>query len=184
MSVYAYRGSTPRLGDGVFLAPGSRIIGNVDLGTDVSVWFNAVVRGDVNRIRVGSRTNIQDGAILHVTHRDHDLDVGSNVVVGHGAVLHGCRVEDGALIGIGARVLDGAVIESEAKVGAGAVVPPGVRIPRRKLALGVPARTIRRLTMEERAGVESIVERYVALKDEYGVVLGRGLEAVADMDET
>ncbi|MDH3255957.1 MAG: gamma carbonic anhydrase family protein, partial [Acidobacteriota bacterium] len=125
MPVYSYRGATPRLGDGVFLAPGAHVIGEVDLAANVSVWFNAVIRGDVNSVRVGEGSTIQDGSVLHVTHRLHSLELGAGVVVGHAAVLHGCRIEDGALIGIGARVLDGAVVERGAQVGAGAVVAPG-----------------------------------------------------------
>jgi carbonic anhydrase/acetyltransferase-like protein (isoleucine patch superfamily) len=156
------------------------VIGDVVLGDDVSVWFNAVIRGDVNVIRIGDRTNIQDGCVLHVTHELHRLDVGNDVVVGHGAVLHGCQVGDGALIGIGARVLDGAVIEPGAQVGAGAVVAPGTVVPSGRLALGVPARVTRALRPAEKAEIPAIVSRYVALKESYRRTLGSDCELIED----
>ncbi len=131
-----------------------------------------MARGDVHRIRIGARTNVQDGSVLHVTHDTHPLSVGAGVVIGHAAVVHGCTVEDGALIGIGARVLDGAVVERGAQVGAGAVVAPGHRIPAHQLALGVPARPARPLSDGERRQIEEVAARYVRLKDEYRRALG------------
>jgi carbonic anhydrase/acetyltransferase-like protein (isoleucine patch superfamily) len=145
--VYSYQGRRPRLGEGVFVAPSAEIVGDVEVGAECSFWFHTVVRGDVNWIRIGAGTNVQDGAVLHVTHVDHPLAVGEGVVIGHAAVLHGCTVEDGALVGIGARVLDGAVVEAGAQVGAGAVVAPGMRI--------------------EARAIGEIAERYRALKESY-----------------
>jgi carbonic anhydrase/acetyltransferase-like protein (isoleucine patch superfamily) len=143
------------------------VAGDVELGDDVSFWFHTAARGDVNWMRIGPRTNVQDGAVLHVTHETHPLVVGAGVVIGHAAVLHGCTVEDGALVGIGARVLDGAVVETGAQIGAGAVVSPGTRIPAHHLALGVPARVTRPLSDREREGIPAIAARYVALKERY-----------------
>src|SRR5258708_27531736 len=119
MSIHSYQGRWPSLGARVFLAPGAHLVGDVTLGDDVSFWFHTAARGDVNFIRIGARTNIQDGTVLHVSYLTHPLVIGEGVVVGHQAVLHGCTVEDGALIGIGARVLDGAVVEQGAQIGAG-----------------------------------------------------------------
>jgi carbonic anhydrase/acetyltransferase-like protein (isoleucine patch superfamily) len=167
VSVYAYRGVEPRLGSGVYLAPSAVVVGDVEVGDDVSFWFHTVTRGDVHRIRIGRRTNVQDGAVLHVTHQTHPLTLGEDVVVGHGAILHGCTVEDGALIGIGARVLDGAVVETGAQVGAGAVVAPDTRITAGHLALGVPARVTRPLREEERLEIRRIAARYVDVKNAY-----------------
>ncbi|HVT17622.1 MAG TPA: gamma carbonic anhydrase family protein [Thermoanaerobaculia bacterium] len=174
MPVHPYQGRLPTLGARVFLAPGAHVAGDVELGDDVSFWFHAVARGDVNFIRVGPRTNIQDGSMLHVSHLTHPLIVGAGVVVGHHAVLHGCTVEDGALIGIGARVLDGAVVERGAQVGAGAVVAPGHRVPAGQLALGVPARPVRALTAVESRQIAAACDRYVALKEEYRAALLSG----------
>jgi gamma-carbonic anhydrase len=171
MAALPYAGRWPRLGDRVFLAPGAQVVGDVEAGDDVSFWFHTAARGDVNWIRLGPRTNIQDGAVLHVAYRTHPLVVGADVVVGHQAVLHGCTVEDGALIGIGARVLDGAVIEAGAQVGAGAVVAPGHRVTAGHLALGVPARVVRPLTAEESQRIVETAARYVALKEEYRLAL-------------
>jgi gamma-carbonic anhydrase len=165
--VYPYQGVVPRLGARVFLAPSAELAGDVELGDDVSFWFHTAARGDVNWMRIGPRTNVQDGAVLHVTHETHPLVVGAGVVIGHAAVLHGCTVEDGALVGIGARVLDGAVVETGAQIGAGAVVSPGTRIPAHHLALGVPARVTRPLSDREREAIPAIAARYVALKDRY-----------------
>jgi carbonic anhydrase/acetyltransferase-like protein (isoleucine patch superfamily) len=172
MPVLPYAGRLPSLGARVFLAPGAQVVGDVTAGDDVSFWFNSVARGDVNWIRIGAGTNVQDGAVLHVTHARHPLTVGAGVVVGHQAVLHGCTVEDGALIGIGASVLDGAVVEAGAQVGAGAVVAPGHRVPAGRLALGVPARVMRPLTAEETENIAATRDRYVALKDRYRESLG------------
>jgi carbonic anhydrase/acetyltransferase-like protein (isoleucine patch superfamily) len=167
MPIIPYRGQRPRLGRRVFLAPSAYVTGDVELGDDVSFWFHTAARGDVHWIKIGERTNVQDGAILHVSHGTHPLDVGAGVVIGHAAVVHGCTIGDGALIGIGARVLDGAVVERGAQVGAGAVVAPGTRVPAGHLVLGVPARVARPLRDDERRNIDDIRDRYVALKDEY-----------------
>lgn len=174
MPIHAFRDVTPILGQRVFLAPCARVIGDVSLGDDVSFWFHTVARGDVNTIRIGAGTNIQDGSVLHVTHERFPLVIGRGVVVGHGAIVHGCTVEDGALIGIGARVLDGAVVEAGAQIGAGAVVAPGKRIPAGHLAMGVPARVVRPLRDEEVRTITDIRDRYIALKEEYRAHLGAG----------
>jgi carbonic anhydrase/acetyltransferase-like protein (isoleucine patch superfamily) len=149
------------------VAPSAVITGDVELGDDVSFWFHTVARGDVNWIRIGERTNVQDGSVLHVTHETHPLEIGRGVVVGHQVVLHGCTIEDGALIGIGARVLDGAVVERGAQVGAGALVTPGHRVPAGWLALGTPARPVRPLDEAERETIREIARRYVDLKERY-----------------
>jgi carbonic anhydrase/acetyltransferase-like protein (isoleucine patch superfamily) len=177
MPVYPYQDRWPRLGERVFLAPGAAVVGDVELGDDVSLWFGAVVRGDVHRIAIGAGTNVQDGTVIHVTHETHPTVVGAGVVVGHAVVLHGCTVEDGALVGIGARVLDGAVVEAEAQVGAGAVVAPGTRVPAGRLALGVPARVARPLSAAERRAIAEIRDRYVGLKERYRAALGGGVAA-------
>lgn len=176
MPIYPYNGRSPKLGARVFLAPGAAVVGDVELGDDVSFWFHSAARGDVHFIRIGAATNVQDGAILHVSYGTHPLVVGAGVVVGHAAVLHGCTVEDGALIGIGARVLDGAVVEAGAQVGAGAVVAPGKRVPAGHLALGVPARVVRELSDGERQRIREGRDRYVALKEQYREVMGDGHE--------
>ena len=171
MPAHPYREHRPVLGERVFLAPDAHLVGDVEVGDDASFWFHTAARGDVNFIRVGARTNVQDGAVLHVAHRTHPLVIGAGVVIGHQAVVHGCTIEDGALIGIGARVLDGAVVERGAQVGAGAVVAPGRRVAAGHLALGVPARGVRPLTAEEARRIVETCERYVALKDEYRALL-------------
>jgi gamma-carbonic anhydrase len=167
MPLHPYQGHLPRLGARVWLAPGAHLIGDIVVGDDVSFWFHTVARGDVNWIRIGDGTNIQDGSVLHVTHVRHPLSIGAGVVVGHQAVLHGCTIEDGALVGIGARVLDGAVVEAGAQVGAGAVVAPGHRIPAGQLALGIPARVVRPLTPQETQRIADTRDRYIALKEQY-----------------
>jgi carbonic anhydrase/acetyltransferase-like protein (isoleucine patch superfamily) len=172
--IHSYRDELPRLGERVFLAPSAHVAGAVEVGDDASFWFHTAARGDVNWIRVGARTNVQDGTVLHVTHETHPLAIGADVVVGHSCTIHGCTLEDGCLVGIGARVLDGAVVESGAQVGAGAVVPPGMRVPSGSLAIGVPARIARPLSDEERGAIVEIARRYVEVKDRYLETLGRG----------
>jgi carbonic anhydrase/acetyltransferase-like protein (isoleucine patch superfamily) len=157
----AFGGATPRLHPSVYLAAGCVVVGDVELGPGASVWFGAVVRGDVNSVRVGARTNIQDQAVIHVTGGTHPTVIGDDVTIGHQAVLHGCTVHDRCLIGIGAIVLDGAVVGEESIVGAGALVPPGMVIPPRSLAMGAPARVKRTLDDADAAGLRASAARYV-----------------------
>ena len=165
--MFPYRGIWPRLHRDVWVAPGAAIIGDVVIGAESSLWFGTVVRGDVHSIRIGERTNLQDHSVVHVTRDRHRAEIGSDVSVGHRATVHGCRVEDGALVGMGATVLDGAVVGEEAWVAAGALVPPGVRIPPRSLALGVPARVVRALDEAECRTQRERTQHYVELSREY-----------------
>lgn len=174
MPIHAFDGTVPRLGRNVFLAPSAVLTGDIEVGDDVSFWFHTVARGDVHWIRIGDGSNIQDGSVLHVSYRTHPLLIGRGVVVGHSAVLHGCTVEDNALIGIGARVLDGAVIGKGAQVAAGAVVSPGTVIPPGHMAMGIPARVKRPLSDAEKEGILEIRDRYKQLKESYRKVLGDG----------
>lgn len=137
------------------------VAGDVEIGADTSVWFGSVVRGDVHAIRIGARSNLQDHCVVHVTRDRFPTWIGDEVTVGHRATVHGCRVGDGALVGIAAVVLDGAEIGEEALVGAGALVPPGARIPARHLALGVPARVVRPLRDEEVRSQRARAREYV-----------------------
>jgi gamma-carbonic anhydrase len=157
----AYRGITPRLHPTVFVASGAFIIGDVEIGEYSSVWFNAVVRGDVNIIRIGERVNVQDLCMLHVTHKKYSLTIGSDVTIGHSATVHGCTISDKVLIGMGARVLDAAVIGQNSLIAAGAVVREGMKIPEGVLVAGVPARVIRDLTDEEVLQIEQSATNYV-----------------------
>lgn len=152
--LYAFDGKVPKVHESVFLAAGARIIGDVELAEGVSVWFNTVLRGDVERIRIGRHTNIQDNVTIHVTNFSNPTRVGESVTVGHGAVLHGCTVKDHALIGMNAVVLDRAVIGEESLVAAGSVVLGGTIIPPRTLAAGIPAKVVRPLKEEE---IEEVV---------------------------
>jgi carbonic anhydrase/acetyltransferase-like protein (isoleucine patch superfamily) len=167
MPVLGYDGKTPRLASSVFLAEGSVVSGDVEIGEDSSLWFGTVVRGDVNRVRIGARTNLQDHTVVHVTAGTHPTTLGDDVTVGHRAVLHGCTVNDRCLVGIGAIVLDGAVVGPDAMVGAGALVPPGMVVPSGKLVLGAPAKVKRDLTPEELASLRASAARYVGYAATY-----------------
>lgn len=149
--VRSFGDAEPRIHPSAWLAPGCAVIGDVEIGPDSSIWYGVVLRGDVHHIRIGARSNVQDGTVVHVTKDRFPAWIGDEVTVGHRAVVHGCRVADGALIGIGALVLDGAEIGEEALVGAGAVVTPGTVVPPRTLVLGTPARAVRELDPGERA---------------------------------
>ena len=173
-SLRIYQGVTPTLGARVYLDPQACVIGDVVLGDDVSVWPMVVIRGDVNAIRVGPRTSVQDGSVLHVSHPGpdgppggHPLVIGADVTIGHKAVLHGCTVGDRCLVGMGAIVLDGVVIEDQVMVGAGALVPPGKRLRRHTLWIGNPAREARALTAREIEGLTSSAAHYLRVKDRY-----------------
>lgn len=166
-SVIPYRGIIPKIDKSVFLAEGARVIGDVEIGADSSIWFNAVVRGDVHWIRIGARTNVQDNCVLHVTHQRYPLQVGSDVTVGHSAVLHGCTVEDCCLIGMGAIVLDNARIHSHSLVAAGSLVQEGFEVPEGSLVAGVPAKVKRPLTAEESAFLMRSAQNYVGYVKTY-----------------
>jgi carbonic anhydrase/acetyltransferase-like protein (isoleucine patch superfamily) len=163
----------PQLGRRVWVDPQATVIGQVQLGDDVSVWPQAVLRGDVNRIEIGAQTNIQDGVVCHVTHDGpytpggFPLVVGEQVTVGHGAIIHACTIGHRCLIGMGAIVLDGAVIEDEVMVGAGALVSPGKRLASGWLYVGQPARPVRPLTAEQMAALRYSAEHYVRVKQRY-----------------
>lgn len=160
--VYAFRGQRPQLAPGVFLAAGAQVIGDVHLGADTSVWFNTVIRGDVNFIRVGSATNIQDLSVLHVSQGDGPLHIGSQVTIGHGAIIHACTIGDLCLIGMGATILDGAEIGQGSLVGANALVTQGKRFPPGHLIMGSPAKAIRPLTPSEQDAIAASAQAYVA----------------------
>ena len=168
-----FRDVWPRIDASVWLAPGSAVVGDVEIGSDSSVWYGATLRGDVNAIRVGSRSNLQDQCVLHVTRNRFDCELGDEVTVGHRAVVHGCRVGDGALIGIGAIVLDGARVGEGALVAAGAVVAPGFVVPDGAIAMGVPARISRALGPEERAMQRQRALEYVETAREHASLEAR-----------
>lgn len=147
--ILSYQGIYPKIDESVFICEGVHIIGDVVLEKDVNVWFNSVIRGDVNYIRIGERTNIQDGSILHVTYKKYPLIIGKDVSVGHGAILHGCTVKDSVLIGMGAKLLDNCVIKSNSFIAAGTLVKENFEVPEGVLVAGVPGKIIRDLTEEE-----------------------------------
>jgi gamma-carbonic anhydrase len=161
-----YLDRLPRCAAGVLIAPGAAVVGDVRLGADASVWFGAVLRGDLAPVTVGDRTNVQDGAVVHVGDFS-PCSIGPDTVVGHRAVLHGCRIEEACLIGMQATVLDDAVVGAGSVIGAGALVTPATVIPPRSLALGAPARVIRPLTAEDEAFHRGLAAKYVRLKENY-----------------
>ena len=160
IKLFPYGNSFPKLHKSVFLASGVKIIGDVEIGENSSVWYNSVVRGDANFIKIGSITNVQDGSVLHVTHDNFPLVIGNRITIGHSVTLHGCTLKDSCLIGMRAVVLDGAVIEENAMVAAGSVVKEGFIVPKGKLVAGVPAKIVRDLTEEEMKELDDAAERY------------------------
>lgn len=162
-----FRGKHPQIHPTAFVEASAQIIGDVHIGAESSVWFNAVVRGDVFHIRIGERTNVQDGSVIHVSNGTHATILADEVTIGHNVTLHGCHVERGSLIGIGAIVMDGARIGASSLVAAGALVSPGTVIPPRSLVMGVPAKVKRPLTDEEVAGLAQFWKNYIEYTKEY-----------------
>ncbi|MGL4543709.1 MAG: gamma carbonic anhydrase family protein [Polymorphobacter sp.] len=162
MTITGFNGITPAIAPDAFIAPGARIIGNVQIGAGASIWYNCVVRGDVGAISIGARTNVQDGSVVHVTGGKYDTLIGTDCLVGHMAMIHGCTLEDHAFVGLGAIVMDGCTIESDAMLAAGALLTPGKRLPARQLWAGRPAVYLRDLTPDDiarnRAGASGYVE--------------------------
>jgi carbonic anhydrase/acetyltransferase-like protein (isoleucine patch superfamily) len=169
--IHRYRDKTPEIDETAYVAESAEVVGDVVIGPDASIWFGCVLRGDVNSIRIGARTNVQDLTVVHVNDGAHPTILEEEVTVGHRAILHGCRVKRGSLVGMGAVLLDGVVVEEQALVAAGSVLSPGTVVPARKLARGVPARVVRDLAEEEILDLARGAETYVALKNDY---LGRG----------
>src|SRR5512141_1153003 len=166
--ILPFDGKAPRIAPTAFLAAGTVVTGDVEIGDASSLWFGTIVRGDGNHVRIGARTNVQDMSVVHVTSRTHPTVIGDDVTVGHRVVLHGCTVRDRCLVGIGAIVLDGAVIEEESMVGAGSLVPPGMVVPTGKLVLGAPAKGRRDLAPEGRAFLVKGAAHYGGYAARYG----------------
>ncbi len=162
-----YRGVFPRIHPSVYLSDNVYVIGDVEIGEDSSVWFGSVIRGDVNYIRIGKRTNIQDNSVVHVTHDTHPTVIGDNVTVGHRVILHGCTLGNNILVGMGAVIMDGAQVEDFVLIGAGALVTPNKRIPSGVLVAGVPAKIVRDLRDEEIELIKESAQNYVNYKNEY-----------------
>lgn len=165
--ILPWRGVAPRIAPTAWLAPNATIIGDVEIGPGASVWFGTILRGDVNFIRIGARSNIQDGSVVHVTTRKHTTIIGNDVLIGHMAMIHGCIIEDGAFVGMKACVMDGVVIESGAMVAAGALVTPGKRVRSGEVWAGSPAKFMRPISEDERANMTGAPKRYAALAAEY-----------------
>lgn len=157
----------PEIADSAFIAPRATVIGDVVIGPKSSVWFGCTLRGDVNSIRIGARSNIQDGTVIHVTRGGHATHIGDDVLVGHTCIIHACTLESGSFVGMGATVMDGAVVESGAMVAAGALVTPGKRVPRGELWAGNPAKFKRPLSEEEMAGFKAQTDHYVRMAESY-----------------
>lgn len=161
VTILPFAGITPQIDPSAFIAPGCRIIGDVRIGAGASIWYNCVIRGDIGRITIGARTNIQDGTIIHVTGGRYDTEIGEDCLIGHIAMLHGCKLHDRSFVGLGAIVMDGCEIEPTGMLAAGAMLTPGKRILPRQMWAGCPAKYVRDLSEEEMASHRDGVANYV-----------------------
>ena len=162
-----FRGVLPSVHATAFIDHSAQIIGDVEIGEESSVWMNVVIRGDVHRIRIGRRSNVQDGTVVHVMNETHPTTIGDDVTVGHAALLHGCTIDDCCLIGMGAIVLNGAHIGSQSIIAAGTLIVEGMTVPPRSLMMGSPGRVKRLLRDDEVAGIQGYADRYVGYRLEY-----------------
>lgn len=162
-----YKGLLPRVHAGVFIDQSAQVIGDVEIGEASSVWMNAVLRGDVHWIKVGRRSNIQDGTIVHVMNGTHPTTIGDEVTIGHGAIVHGCTLADRILVGMGAILLNGVEVGEDSIVAAGTLLPEGMRIPPRSLVMGSPGKVRRSLTDADVASIREYADRYVAYRLDY-----------------
>lgn len=165
--ILPYQNIFPKIHSSVLIAAGAFVIGDVEIGKESSIWFNTIVRGDVNYIRIGERTNIQDLTMVHVTYKKHPTFIGSDVSIGHSAVIHGCRINDFVIVGMGAKLLDNSVINSYSMVAAGSVVKENFVVPEGTLVAGVPAKVIRELKTEEVKKIKQNVVNYLFYVEEY-----------------
>jgi carbonic anhydrase/acetyltransferase-like protein (isoleucine patch superfamily) len=159
--IYEFLSRSPQFDESVFVAPSADLIGDVTIGTESSIWFNTTIRGDVNWIEIGDRTNIQDNTCIHVMNQTGPTLIGDEVTVGHSAMIHGCTIHDRALIGIQSTILDKAVIESDCIIAAGSLVAPGKTMPSGYLCMGTPAKPVRKLTDEEIQSIKDHADNYV-----------------------
>lgn len=163
--VKSIKGKSPKWGENCYIAENATLVGDIKMGKDCSVWFNAVIRGDVNKIRIGNRVNIQDGAVIHCTYLKSPTDIGSNVSVGHNALVHGCSIHDNVLVGMGAIVMDNCVIHSNSIIAAGAVLLENTIVPSGSIYAGVPAKMVKTLSEKQGATlIEGIADNYVEYK--------------------
>jgi len=165
--IRAFEGILPKIADSAYIEETAVVIGDVIIGEEASIWFNAVVRGDVHHIRIGNRTNVQDLCVVHVTHDTHPTVLGDDVTVGHHVVLHGCTINDRVLIGMGAILMDGVVIEEDCIVGAGALVTEGTVVPPKSLVLGSPAKVKRPVTEQELQWIRESAANYIRYARRY-----------------
>lgn len=165
--ILSYKDIYPEIDESVFVAENAVVIGDVILSKDVSVWFSVVIRGDVNYIRIGERTNIQDGCVLHVTHKKYPLNIGAGVTIGHNATIHGCTIKDNVLMGMGAIVLDNSVVNSNSIVAAGSLVRENFIVPEGMLVAGVPCKVIRELTEDEIKKIKQSAMNYIGYAKDY-----------------
>jgi carbonic anhydrase/acetyltransferase-like protein (isoleucine patch superfamily) len=176
-TLLSFGGMTPRVDPDAFVAPGARLIGDVEIGPGASIWYNCVLRGDVNHIRIGARTNVQDGTVIHVDSPKPDAErgyptlIGDEVLIGHMAMIHGCRLHDRAFVGLGAIVMNGCVIDGDAMLAAGAMLTPGKHIPAGQLWAGRPAKYIRDLGADEIAEMRAGVAHYVEMAEAHAAAL-------------
>jgi carbonic anhydrase/acetyltransferase-like protein (isoleucine patch superfamily) len=162
-----YRGQVPRVHPSAFIDDSAQVIGDVEIGEESSVWMCVVIRGDVNRIRIGRRSNIQDGTIVHVMKDTHPTVIGDNVTIGHGAVVHGCTIEDRCLVGMGAILLNGVTVGSGSIIAAGTLLPEGTQVPPRSLVMGSPGKVRRTLSDADLDEIQMYADRYVAYRLDY-----------------
>jgi carbonic anhydrase/acetyltransferase-like protein (isoleucine patch superfamily) len=162
-----FRGRLPKIDPSVFVDESAQVIGDVEIGPDSSIWMHATLRGDVNRIRVGRRTNVQDGSVVHVMHGTHPTAIGDEVTIGHGAIVHGCAIGDRVLIGMGAILLNGAQIGEDSIVAAGTLITEGFVVPPRSMVMGHPGKVRRDLTDAEISGIRESADHYAGLAKDY-----------------
>jgi carbonic anhydrase/acetyltransferase-like protein (isoleucine patch superfamily) len=169
-----YRGITPRVHATAYIDISAHVIGDVEIGEASSIWMNAVVRGDVNRIRIGARSNVQDGTVVHVMNDTHPTTIGDDVTIGHGAIVHGCTLEDRILVGMGAILLNGVVVGTDSIVAAGTLLPEGMHVPPRSLVMGSPGKVRRELSDADVATIRVYADRYVGYRLDYMNAAGAG----------
>lgn len=158
---------TPKLGKNVYISDNAVVIGDVEIGDEVNIWFGSIIRGDMHYIKIGSQTNIQDNSVVHVTTAVSPTNIGTGVTIGHGAIIHGCTIEDNCLIGMGAIIMDDAIVGKGSLIGAGALIPPKINIPPNSLVVGMPGKIVRNVNREEAKMIKDRPIEYIELAKQY-----------------